>query len=129
MAHARPAFRLSRADQGTNVTSATNTPPNRIVDLAISNDIGMKFVTSEVETVKNNVSTNFKNAESKMNSIDAVYKRVDWKSEAADAFYTKFTKLKGEILAAFENIDAQFTKLMNETLSDIQNTENANTVQ
>lgn len=123
------ANNYSRADQGFNVTSATNTAPNKIPEIAMSNDVGMKFITGEVEQVKANVSTNFKNSESKMDSIESVYKKIQWKSEASEAFYIKFTKLKADIIVAFENIDTQFTKLMNETLTDIQNTENANTVQ
>ena len=64
----------------------------------------------------------------KMNSIESTYGKIDWKSEAADAFASKFKKLKADIVAAFDNIDSQFTTLMNQTLSDIQSTESANTV-
>ena len=123
------ANNYSQADQGSNVTSAAKTAPNKITDLTISNDVGMKFVTSEVESVKTNVSNNFKKSKDKMNTIESAYGRIQWQSEAAEAFYSKFKKLKADIVAAFENIDSQFTNLMNQTLSDIQSTENANTVQ
>ena len=88
----------------------------------------MRFLTSEVTTVKNNVSTNFKNSVEKMNEIESTYNTIQWQSEAAEAFRAKFTKLKGEIISSFENINSQFTTLMEQTLSDIQATENANTV-
>lgn len=123
------ANNYSQADQGSNVTSAAKTAPNKITDLAISNDVGMKFVTSEVESVKTNVSNNFKKSKDKMNTIESAYGRIQWQSEAAEAFSSKFKKLKADIVTAFENIDSQFTNLMNQTLSDIQSTENANTVQ
>ena len=123
------ANNYSQADQGSNVTSAAKRAPNKITDLTISNDVGMKFVTSEVESVKTNVSNNFKKSKDKMNTIESAYGRIQWQSEAAEAFSSKFKKLKADIVAAFENIDSQFTNLMNQTLSDIQSTENANTVQ
>ena len=123
------ANNYSQADQGAIVTNAVKTTPNNIAEIAISNDVGMKFITSEVETVKSNVSNNFKNAREKMNEIESVYGRIQWRSEASEAFGAKFRKLKQDIINAFENIDNQFTALMEQTLSDIQATENANTVQ
>lgn len=122
------ANNYSQADQGSNVTSTSKTAPNKIGELTITNDVGMKFITSEVESVKTNVSNNFKKAKDKMNTIESAYGRIQWQSEASEAFAAKFKKLKTEIVTAFENIDSQFTNLMNQTLSDIQATEDANTV-
>ena len=123
------ANNYSQADQGSNITSAAKTAPKKIIDLSISNDVGMKFLTSDVETIKTNVSNNFKNSKEKMNAIETAYERINWQSEASEAFESKFKKLKADIVTAFENIEAQFTSLMNQTLSDIQATESANTVQ
>lgn len=123
------ANNYSQADKGSNACSANKTAPNKIAELAISSDVGMKFLTADVTTTKTNVSNNFKNAKEKMNTIESVYNGIQWQSEAADAFKAKFTRLKSEIISAFENIDSQFTTLMEQTLSDIQATENANTVQ
>ena len=123
------ANNYSMADRGSNVTGANQTPPNNIAELGISNDVGMRFLTNEVTSVKNNVSTNFKNSVEKMNEIESTYNTIQWQSEAADAFKAKFTKLKSQIISSFENINSQFSTLMEQTLSDIQATENANTVQ
>lgn len=122
------ANNYSQADQGSNVTSAAKTSPNKISDLSISNDVGMKFLTGEVESVKSSVSTNFKNSKEKMNTIESAYSRIQWQSEASEAFAAKFKQLKQQITSAFDEIDSQFTTLMEQTLSDIQATENANTV-
>ena len=123
------ANNYSQADQGLNVTNASKTVPKKISDLTVPEDVGMKFVTSEVESVKTNVSNNFKVSKDKMNSIESAYGQIDWKSEAAENFAIKFKKLKSDIVSSFENIDSQFGKLMSQTLSDIQSTESANTVQ
>ena len=122
------ANNYSQADKGANVTGASKTAPKRISSLAISNDVGMKFLTSEVSTVQNKVSNNFSNARDKMNTIESAYARIQWQSEASEAFAAKFKKLKTEIVNAFENLNQQFVTLMKQTQEDIQATENANTV-
>lgn len=122
------ANNYSVADRGTKVTSAIKTEPKKATNLAMPGDVGMKFITSEVETIQKNISTNFKNAENKMNTIEVAYSKIQWESEAAEAFKIRFLKLKKDIIASFQNINTQFTNLMNQTLQDIQNTENANTV-
>lgn len=122
------ANNYSQADQGINVTSANKTAPKKLTNLTVSNDVGMKFVTEEVNAVQTSVSNNFKNAKEKMNTIEATYEKIQWKSEASEAFAIKFKKLKNAIVLEFENINTQFTSLMQQTLSDIQATESANTV-
>lgn len=122
------ANNYAQADKGSNVTSAMKADPKKVTALAMPGDVGMKFVTEEVKTIKTKVSTNFKIAKEKMNSIEATYNKIEWKSEASEAFKAKFTKLKANIVAAFENLDTQFTKLMAQTMEDVQASESANTV-
>ena len=94
----------------------------------IPNDVGMRFITTDVTTIKEKVSANFKNANAEMNTIENIYNKISWKSESSEAFRAKFTKLKTKIAKDIEEINAQFTKLMQQTLDDIQATENKNTV-
>ena len=61
--------------------------------------------------------------------VESVSNSIVWESEAAEAYKAKFAKLKSEIVSEFENINSQFTTLMNQAQEDIQATENANTVQ
>ena len=122
------ANNYSQADKGTNATSATQTEPKKINKLSLPNDVGMRFITNDVTSVKGKVSTNFSNAKNKMDSIEATFNRITWESEAADTFKTKFKKLKASIVRSFEELKSQFEKLMNQTLQDMQSTEKANTV-
>ena len=122
------ANNYSQADRGTNATSAQKTSHKKVTNLTIHNDVGMKFVTSNVESVQKSVSTNFKNAKDQMNKIQAEYTKIKWQSEASEAFKSKFNKLKQNIISSFENIESQFTKLMTQTKNDIEKTEKANTV-
>lgn len=122
------ANNYSQADRGINATAAQKISPKKITNLTIKNDVGMKFMTSNVESVQKSVSANFKNAKDQMNKIQAEYTKIKWQSEASDAFKSKFDKLKQNIYSSFENIEKQFTKLMVQTQEDIQKAETANTV-
>lgn len=123
------ANNYSQADTGSNVTGAVKEEPKKIADISISNDVGMRFVTADVQTTQKNVSNNFNNAKDKMNAIESTYARINWQSEASEAFKARFTKLKADIVKSFNEIEQQFVTLMNQTLEDMQTTENANTVQ
>ena len=116
------------ADRGAGVTKAAKELPQKIADINMPSDIGMGFITSEVEDVQQSVSRNFQNARDKMNLIETEYGKITWQSEAADAFKARFQKLKTEISNSFDNLNTQFTNLMNATKEDMQKTENANTL-
>ena len=122
------ANNYSQADCGQNVASPSNEAPNKIEEIAKSNDVGMRFLTTNVSEIKQNVSTNFANARDLMDKIETIYSKVVWESEASQAFKAKFTSLKNEIVSSFENINTQFKKLMEQTEQDIEKTEKANTV-
>lgn len=118
------ANNYSQADTGANVVGTQKTDPQVVSNLTVSNDVGMKFISEEVTTVKNLVSTNFKNAKSKMDEIERNFNQIKWQSEAADSFRTRLTKLKQSIASSFEQIDTEFTKLMSQAIDDVQSVEN-----
>lgn len=122
------ANNYAQADKGSTVTRAVKEAPKKIATISEPNDVGMKFMTSEVADTQKSVSKNFKNAKNKMDIIESSYERINWQSEAAQAFKAKFKKLKNDIVNSFDDIDMKFTKLMEQTKDDIQSTENANTV-
>ena len=121
------ANNYAQADKGSNVTSASNEAPAKITNIAVSNDVGMRFITSEVASIQEQVSSNFKNAKDQMDKIESTYGTIRWSSEAADAFKARFTKLKASISSSFENIEKQFRKLMLQAQQDVENAETSNT--
>ena len=123
------ANKYAQADKGQNVTSAEETSANNIENLPITNDVGMRFMTSDVANTQRNVSAKFDSSKELMNKIESEYNRVDWQSEASESFKARFEKLKNDILSAFDNINNEFSKLMTQTQEDIENTEKSNTVQ
>lgn len=123
------ANNYSLADNGNKATSAQQTAPNKVSSLPTPSDVGMRFLTSNVQQTQKTVSTNFKNAKDKMTSIQNVYKSIAWTSEAATAFAQKFASLKSSIDNAIDTINTDFVKLMTQAQNDIQSAESANTVQ
>lgn len=123
------ANNYAQADKGQNVTSAEETSANNIENLPITNDVGMRFMTSDVANTQRNVSAKFDSSKELMNKIESEYNRVDWQSEASESFKARFEKLTNDILSAFDNINNEFSKLMTQTQEDIENTEKSNTVQ
>lgn len=122
------ANNYSQADRGQNATSASKESIQRINNINLSNDVGMKFITTNVAEVQKSVLNNFKNAKEQMNQIGAEYNKIKWESEASQAFKSKFQSLKTSITKSFDDIMRDFSKLMNQTLDDIQKAEKANTV-
>ncbi len=123
------ANNYSKADKDQNVVSAEETAVNKIEELEITNDVGMRFMTEDVENTQRTISEKFEQSKELMNKIQAEYDRVDWESEASETFKAKIKELKDSITMAFDNINDQFIKLMTKTQQDIENTEKANTVQ
>ena len=123
------ANNYAKADKGQGVTSAEETSVNKIENLPITNDVGMRFMTGEVGNTQRAVSEKFEAAKELMNKIESEYNKVEWQSEASESFKARFAQLKTNIIASFENINNEFTKLMTQTQQDIEATEKANTVQ
>ena len=122
------ANNYSQADRGENIRAAVETEPNRIQELAIHSDVGMRFLSSEVSSVQSQVQKNFQSALEKLETIQAVFNEIQWESEAATAFRTEFSSLKGQISNGIAKINTEFKNLMEQAQTDIQNAESANTV-
>lgn len=116
------------ADTGEKRVAKKETP-SKITSLLLSNDVGAKFELSGVKTIQNSVSNNFQRAKDKMNEIEATYQKIVWQGSAAESMKAKFTKLKNNIIQSIDNINSNFTKLMNQASEDMQSAEKSNTVQ
>lgn len=122
------ANNYSQADTGSKATSVSNESASKIANLSIPNDVGMKCLTDKVEQSRSQISKNFQNAKSQMDKFEAAFKQIKWESEAASIFKQKFTNLKNKMTSSFENIERQFTKLIQQAQQDIEKAEKANTL-
>lgn len=119
----------SNADRFQNVISAEETNANLISALPITNDVGMRFVSGDVNNAQRTISEGFNKTKDLMSKVRAQLDNVSWRSEAADTYRLKMKELEDKINSAFDNINTQFVRLMNQTQQDIENAEKSNTVQ
>lgn len=100
----------------------------KITEIAHSQAVGLRFVTSEVETVHSEIKTSFTNANSELESIESTCNSLPWTSEAQEAFVASFKNLKNQIHQSFENISNAFNTLVEGAKSDMSEVESTNTI-
>ena len=122
------ANNYSRADRGMDITKVDNSLANKLVDIPLSTEVGMRFNTAEVEVVKQKCNSCFAEVLEFLNQSQTLITNLSWESEAGDKFREEFQKLKNRITTSIEQIKDQFDKSVVQTLADMQGTENANTV-
>ena len=123
------ANNYSNADKGMNVCTPTEGEKKVIQVLdEHTGDVGLKFITEEVEEVRQTVIDKISKAKDKINLYENEFNSIEWRSGAADTFRNKFKTLKNEIYNSFENLSTSFSELMNKTLEDVQTAETNNTV-
>lgn len=123
------ANNYSLADRGFVAEAVKTENPNILVEAPIINDETMGFESASAEAVREKVSTNFKNAIELMDRIETIFRKVTWDSESGQVFKDEFTKSKNRIVTAFENINTQFVKCMQQAQTDIETAERGNTLQ
>lgn len=123
------ANNYSKVDRQMPIRAVSQEKPKVIEDLPIIDDTGkFRFVTTSVAERKQAVEANINKAVQLLDEFEGVYRTIDWESEAATAYKTKFTQLKGELVTSFNDLKKQFTELMAQAEKDIEETEKANTV-
>lgn len=122
------AMNYAKAD-GQSVASVGAGNITAIQTLADSDTSTMAYQSSAAAAVQSQVNTNFSNAEKCMNDIETTFASITWESEAKRAFQERFSSLKAQIIDELNEINKQFTALMQASQADIEGAETANTVE
>lgn len=122
------ANNYSQADNNSNITTVDNQSPSIVNNISIYNDTSLKFITNEVSAIQQKVTINFRNVKEKLDKIESTSNSITWQSESASIFRNHIGKLKNDIVTACEELNNQFTNLINQAKEDIQIAENASTV-
>lgn len=118
----------SMVDRKQKETVEIDEEPNRIKEIEITNDPGLRFLSDQVISIQQKISKCFEIAKDQMNEIEIEYKRILWESESADIFEEKFSEIKEKITAFFANINTEFKNLMQQTEDDLEKAEKINNV-
>lgn len=123
----RVASNYAKAEQ-TSVAPVGTASITPIPTLSDSDTSTMAFQSAEAANVRALVNKNFSNSEGYMNDIESTFRSITWQSDAKNAFENRISALKSQIVEALNTINSQFTKLMQQSQSDIEGAEKANTV-
>ena len=122
------ANNYSKADSGAKITSEQQTPAKKVPEVATSTETTMKFLTTEVTSVKEEVGRSFTKSLNQLDEFQRIFNSINWSSEAADVFKREFTASKNKINTALSNIQKLFTTLMKQAAEDVQAAESNNTL-
>ncbi len=118
-------YSIVDGDPCANVEPAS---PTAIEAIENSDTSSMSYDPATALSVKESVTKNLSNAKGYMENIVTVFNTVDWVSEARSNYQSQLETLKGEIVAAIDGINTQFSTLMSEAENDMKAVENANNV-
>lgn len=113
-------------NQGSRVTTPSNTSPRVIPQINLHSDSRLKCLTEQVTPIQKEISENLKKVCSKMENIEATYNAILWESKAATTFNSAFTKIKNDIITSLKDIDSQIQKLIVQAQEDIEISERKN---
>ena len=88
------ANNYSRVDRGLNIISPDNTPAQKLAEIPVSTEEGMRFNTAEVESVKAKCNSCFSDVLNFLNDLQTLINNLSWESDASDKFREEFQKLK-----------------------------------
>ena len=120
------ANNYAKVDTGKGITSAVETAAKKIAEVAESAKQRLRFNETKVNEDKQNMDTNLNRVLELMDSIENNYKTLEWESDASRTFEKTFKNLKNNIINNITDTKKQFKELMDKTLSDMKETENAN---
>ena len=118
------ANNYARLDRGMALTSAVNISPIRIPLLDIKNDVGMRFISSEVINIHESIKHDFEIVVSDLNEYQSIFSQIDWNSEVANIYKSKFDRIKASFNNQIDDFNAKIDAIIIQTEEDVENAEN-----
>lgn len=122
------AVNYARADMDEGFSPRQSDEVTTIAEIAHSQAVGLRFVSSEVENIHDEIVLCFSNANSQLASIEGICNSLPWSSDAQDAFIKTFDSLKNQIQQSFETTINSFKTLIQQVNEDMNDKEQANTI-
>lgn len=122
------ANEISNFDIQQNVTTARKDEFQKIQEISIINDVGMRYLQNEVVNYQTNIEADFNTVKDYMSLIQKIVNQMQLQCDGSDEFRTQFKKFVDSFKQVLDNIQTSFTKLMNQDREEMENAEKANTV-
>lgn len=121
------ANNFSEIDIQQNVATARKEEYKSIQEIQIYNDIGMRYLQSEVDIYQKEIVSDFRSANELMESMEKTIEQIILQCDGADEFRIQFRNLTNTFKQVLERIENQFVELMNKDKEQIEKAEKLNT--
>lgn len=121
------ANNFSEIDIKQNVAVVRKESYQKIQAIEIFNDVGMRYLQSEVEPYQTEIVEDFHSAKDFMDEMQKTLEQIVLECDRADEFRNQFRILANTFKQVLDNVETQFTELMNKDREQIENAEKANT--
>ena len=87
----------------------------------------MRYIQEEVANVQTEILSDFTSAKELMDSMQKTVQQIVLECDGADEFRSQFRTLTNAFKQVLDNVEAQFTELMNKDREAIETAEKSNT--
>lgn len=122
------ANKFSEIDIQQKVGTERKESYQKIEEITIINDIGMKYSQNEVATYQAEIITAIQSTKELMDSMQNVEEQIILQCDGADEFRTQFKTLANSFKQVLDNVEKQFRELMDKDRELIENAEKNNTI-
>ena len=103
---------ISDVDIQQNVAVPQKESIQKLEALPLIDDVGMRYISKEVDEISNEIMQLLQAAEDSMESVKRTVDNVELECEGSAEFKNEFTTLNNAFEYVINNIKTQFTKLM-----------------
>ena len=98
-----------------------------IQEIQIFNDVGMRYLQSEVDPYQTEIVSDFRSAKELMDLMQKTVEQIILQCDGADEFRSQFRNLVSSFKQVLDNVESQFVELMNKDREQIEKAEKLNT--
>lgn len=117
---------VSDVDIKQNVAVPQKESVQKIQALPLINDVGMRYISKEVEEINTDVMRLFQEVEDIMQEIDRIVNQIKLECDGSEEFKRQFARLSETFQYTIGNVETQFAKLMQQDKELIETAEKKN---
>lgn len=100
----------------------------KIQALQVYDDVGMRYISKEVEEINNDIMKIFQEIEDIMQEIDRTVDQIKLECDGSEEFRRQFVRLSDAFQYTIGNVESQFSKLMQQDRELMEEAERKNNV-
>ena len=117
---------ISDVDVKYNVAVPQRESVQKIQLLPVIDDVGMRYISAEVDEINTNVVKLLQDAEDTMEGIKRIVEQINIDCDGSAEFKNQFSRLSDAFQYTINNVEKQFTELMKQDKELIETAEKKN---